>query len=74
MSFRTQLLEGKKIRFNFMDVDVWSFDINQSKLLQWVEETQTGETLEVIELVDSSITINWGEATSTLFEADVELV
>lgn len=74
MSFRTQLLEGKKIRFNFMDVDVWSFDANQSKLLQWVEETQTGETLEVIELVDSSITINWGEATSTLFEADVELV
>jgi hypothetical protein len=74
MELKTQLLNGKKIRFNPMDTDTWSFDENQSKLLQWIEERETGITLEVLELDDYSITINWGEATSTLFEVDIELV
>lgn len=74
MSLRTQLLEGKKIRFDPTDTDIWGYDEIESKLIQWVEEVETGNTLEVLELDDYSITINWGEAISTLFESDIELV
>lgn len=74
MSLRTQLLEGKKIRFDPTDTDIWGYDEIESKLIQLVEEVETGNTLEVLELDDYSITINWGEAISTLFESDIELV
>lgn len=74
MSLKTELLNGKKIKFNSLDIDSWSYDSDQSLLNQWIEGTQTSDTLQVVELNDASITVNWDNGTSTFFEADVELV
>lgn len=74
MGLQTQLLEGKKIRFSSLDVDLWSYRENESRLYQWIDGQETGETLTVLELDEDLITIDWGGNTSTLFEVDIELV
>lgn len=74
MGLRTQLIEGKKLRFNSLDIDIWSYDEQTSTLLQWINDQQTEERLTVLELDDYIITVDWGQATSTFFEVDIELV
>lgn len=74
MGLKTQLLEGKKIRFSPLDTDLWSYKENEFLLYQWIDNTETGRTLTVLELDEDLITIDWGVGVSTLFEIDIELV
>lgn len=75
MGLKTQLLEGKKIRFNSTDIDTWSYSETTSTLNQWISNQQTEEKLTVLELNEYIITINWeNELNSTLYEADLELI
>ena len=75
MGLKTQLLEGKKIRFNSTDIDTWSYSETTSTLNQWISNQQTEEKLTVLELNEYIITINWeNELNSTLYQADLELI
>ena len=75
MGLKTDLLEGKKIRFNSTDIDTWSYSETTSTLNQWISNQQTEEKLTVLELNEYIITINWeNELNSTLYEADLELI
>ena len=75
MGLKTQLLEGKKIRFNSTDIDTWSYSETTSTLNQWISNQQTEEKLTVLELNEYIITINWeNELNSNLYEADLELI
>lgn len=74
MGLQTQLLEGKRIKFQNLDTDTWSYNQLESQLEQWIDGQSTGTVLSVVELNEEAITVNWGPAESTTFLEDLELV
>lgn len=74
MGLQTQLLQGKKIRFQNLDTDTWSYNQSESRLEQWIDGQSTGMVLPVVELNEENITVDWGSAESTVSLGDLELV
>ena len=75
MGILTLLLEGKKIKFSISDNDSYSYDQDMSKLLQILNGEITGFELDVLEVNEFLITIDWGDdLTSTLYEDDLIFV
>ena len=67
MGILTNLNQGKKLKFESDDSDSWGLSENQ--LQQYISGEFTGNTLEVLSISEESITIDWGEAESTLPES-----
>lgn len=67
MGILTNLNQGKKLKFESDDSDSWVLSENQ--LQQYIGGEFTGNTLEVLSISEESITIDWGEAESTLPES-----
>lgn len=67
MGILTNLNSGKKIKFEYDDSDSWGY--NGEVLEQYINSELTGNTLTVLSIDEDNITIDWGEAESTLPES-----
>jgi hypothetical protein len=75
MGILSLLLEGKKIKFSISDNDSYEYDQDMSKLLQIINGEMTGFELDVLEVNEFLIIIDWGDdLTSTLYEDDLIFV
>jgi hypothetical protein len=75
MGILSLLLEGKKIKFSISDNDSYEYDQDMSKLLQIINGGMTGFELDVLEVNEFLIIIDWGDdLTSTLYEDDLIFV
>ena len=69
MGILTNLNQGKKIRFELEDSDVWGY--SEGSLQQYVNGSLTGNTLAVSSVNEENIVIDWGEVTSSLDEGKI---
>jgi len=67
MGILTNLNQGKKIRFELEDSDVWGY--SEGTLQQYVNGSLTGNTLTVSSVNEENIVIDWGGVTSSLAES-----
>lgn len=72
MGILTDLNSGKKIKFEVTDTDSWSYQGNI--LEQTIDGTATGNTLQVLELTEEYITVDWGGPTSTLLQSQILII
>jgi uncharacterized protein YegJ (DUF2314 family) len=66
MGILTNLNQGKKIRFELEDLDVWGY--SEGSLQQYVNGSLTGNVLTVSSVNEETIIIDWGGVTSSLDE------
>ena len=71
MGIVTELLSGKKIKFNSNDIDKFVYDEENSLLIQTINGETTNHYLTITEVNEDLIRINWGGNVVTYFELDI---
>lgn len=75
MGILTRLLQGQKIKFMMTDNDSYSYDEENSLLLQIINNEETGYTLPVTEINEITISVEWGvDLIHTYYEDDLIFV
>lgn len=75
MGILTRLLQGEKIKFMMTDNDSYSYDEENSLLLQIINNEETGYTLPVTEINEITISVEWEvDLIHTYYEDDLIFV
>lgn len=72
MGILTNLQAGKKIHWEPVDSDTFSYNQDLNVLEQWMNGEKTGETLPVVSLSEESLTVTWGDQDVTYYDGELE--
>jgi hypothetical protein len=75
MGILTRLVQGQKIKFMTTDTDSYSYDEENSLLLQIINNEETGYSLVVTEVNEITISVEWEiDLVHTYYEDDLIFV